>query len=46
MPIVAGGVLMALFALERLVLRAAGIVVDHDPNAEDVHPERRVSPWT
>lgn len=36
MPIVAGGVLMALFALERLVLRAAGIAVDHDPNAEDV----------
>ena len=36
MPIVAGGVLMALFALERLVLRAAGIVVDHDPDAEDL----------
>ncbi len=36
MPIVAGGVLMALFALERLVLRAAGVVVDHDPNAEDL----------
>ena len=36
MPIVAGGVLMALFALERLVLRAAGVTVDHDPNAEDV----------
>ena len=35
MPIVAGGALMALFALERLVLRAAGVVVDHDPNAED-----------
>ena len=36
MPIVAGGVLMALFSLERLVLRAAGVLVDHDPNAEDV----------
>jgi len=36
MPIVAGGVLMALFSLERLVLRAAGVMVDHDPNAEDV----------
>ena len=36
MPIVAGGVLMALFALERLLLRAAGVRVDHDPNAEDV----------
>jgi TRAP-type C4-dicarboxylate transport system permease small subunit len=36
MPIVAGGVLMFLFALERLVLRASGIKVDHDPNAEDI----------
>jgi len=36
MPIVAGGLLMALFSLERLVLRAAGVTVDHDPNAEDV----------
>lgn len=36
MPIVAGGLLMALFALERLLLRAAGVRVDHDPNAEDV----------
>ena len=36
MPIVAGGVLMTLFALERLALRAAGVPVDHDPNAEDV----------
>lgn len=36
MPLTAGGVLMALFALERLVLRAAGVQVDHDPNAEDV----------
>lgn len=35
MPIVAGGVLMVIFALERLALRAAGIRVDHDPNAED-----------
>jgi TRAP-type C4-dicarboxylate transport system permease small subunit len=36
MPITAGGLLMALFALERLVLRATGVTVDHDPNAEDV----------
>ena len=36
MPIVAGGVLMVLFALERLVLRASGIQIDHDPNAEDL----------
>ncbi len=36
MPIVAGGVLMALFALERLCLRAAGVSVDHEPDAEEV----------
>lgn len=36
MPITAGGALMFLFALERLVLRASGIRVDHDPNAEDI----------
>jgi len=36
MPIVAGGALMALFALERLVLRAAGVKVDQDPDADDV----------
>jgi len=36
MPIAAGGVLMFLFALERLVLRASGIVVDHDPDADDI----------
>ena len=36
MPIVAGGVLMTLFALERLALRLAGVPVDHDPNAEEV----------
>ena len=36
LPIVVGGLLMVVFALERLVLRGAGIVVDHDPNAEDV----------
>lgn len=35
MPIVAGGGLMVLFALERLVSRAAGIEVDRDPNVED-----------
>jgi TRAP-type C4-dicarboxylate transport system permease small subunit len=36
MPITVGGALMFLFALERLVLRASGIKVDHDPNAEDL----------
>jgi TRAP-type C4-dicarboxylate transport system permease small subunit len=36
MPIVAGGVLITLFTLERLALRLAGVPVDHDPNAEDV----------
>ena len=36
MPVVAGGVLMVLFALERLALRAAGVLVDHDPNAEEI----------
>jgi TRAP-type C4-dicarboxylate transport system permease small subunit len=36
MPVTAGGVLISLFALERLVLRAAGVKVDHDPNAEEV----------
>jgi TRAP-type C4-dicarboxylate transport system permease small subunit len=36
LPIIAGGFLMVVFALERLVLRGAGIVVDHDPNADDV----------
>lgn len=36
MPLAAGGALMALFAVERLALRAAGVAVDHDPNAEDV----------
>jgi TRAP-type C4-dicarboxylate transport system permease small subunit len=36
MPLVAGGILITLFALERLALRLAGVAVDHDPNAEDV----------
>ena len=36
MPLVAGGVLMTLFTLERLALRLAGFPVDHDPNAEEV----------
>jgi TRAP-type C4-dicarboxylate transport system permease small subunit len=36
MPLVAGGVLITLFALERLALRLAGVAVDHDPNAEEV----------
>ena len=36
MPLVAGGVLMTLFTLERLALRFAGVPVDHDPNAEEI----------
>jgi TRAP-type C4-dicarboxylate transport system permease small subunit len=36
MPLAAGGLLIALFALERLALRAAGVAVDHDPNAEEI----------
>lgn len=36
MPLIAGGVLMALFALERLALRFAGLAVDHDPDAEEI----------
>lgn len=36
LPLAAGGALMALFALERLALRAAGVRVDHDPDADDV----------
>jgi TRAP-type C4-dicarboxylate transport system permease small subunit len=36
MPLAAGGLLMTLFGLERLLLRASGISVDHDPNAEDI----------
>ena len=36
MPLVGGGVLMSLFALERLCLRAAGVAVDHEPDAEEI----------
>lgn len=36
MPLVGGGVLMSLFALERLLLRMAGVAVDHDPDAEEI----------
>jgi len=36
MPLATGGLLITIFALERLVLRAAGVTVDHDPNAEDI----------
>jgi TRAP-type C4-dicarboxylate transport system permease small subunit len=36
MPLAAGGLLISLFALERLALRLAGVPVDHDPNAEDI----------
>ena len=43
MPIVAGGVLMALFALERLVLRAGGRHGRPRPERRRRPPERRVS---
>lgn len=36
MPLVAGGILIVLFAGERLLLRLAGIPVDHDPEADDM----------
>lgn len=36
MPLVAGGILISLFAGERLLLRLAGVGVDHDPNAEEM----------
>jgi TRAP-type C4-dicarboxylate transport system permease small subunit len=36
MPLVGGGVLMSLFALERLCLRFAGVAVDHEPDAEEI----------
>ena len=45
MPIVAGGLLMALFALERLVLRAAGVTGRPRPQRRRHHAERGVSPW-
>ena len=35
MPVTAGGVLIALFTTERLVLRLAGVAVDHDPSLDD-----------
>lgn len=36
LPLVAGGVLFSLFSLERMVLRWAGVSVDHDINLEEV----------
>lgn len=36
MPLTAGGALMALFAIERLALRAAGLEREAEPGAEDV----------
>lgn len=36
MPLVAGGILIVLFAGERLLLRLAGAPVDHDPDADDM----------
>jgi TRAP-type C4-dicarboxylate transport system permease small subunit len=36
MPIVAGGLLILLFSVERMVLRWSGIDVDKDLNIEDV----------
>ncbi|TNC47413.1 TRAP transporter small permease [Rubellimicrobium rubrum] len=35
MPVTAGGVLIALFATERLLLRFAGMEVEHDPSLDD-----------
>jgi TRAP-type C4-dicarboxylate transport system permease small subunit len=35
MPVTAGGVLIAIFAVERLVLRFAGMEVEHDPSLDD-----------
>ena len=35
MPVTAGGVLIAIFAIERLVLRFAGMEVEHDPSLDD-----------
>jgi len=36
MPLAAGGALVALFALERLALRLAGVPVDQEPDAAEV----------
>ena len=36
LPLAAGGVLITLFSVERIVLRLAGVDVDKDPNLEDV----------
>jgi TRAP-type C4-dicarboxylate transport system permease small subunit len=36
LPLAAGGVLIALFCVERIVLRWAGLDVDRDPHLEDV----------
>ena len=46
MPIAAGGVLIVLFALERLVLRAAGISRRPRPERRRHPAERRRDPWT
>ena len=35
MPITVGGLLISLFAAERLLLRLAGVAVDHQPTVED-----------
>lgn len=36
LPLTAGGVLITLFSLERVVLRWSGVDVDHDLHADDV----------
>jgi TRAP-type C4-dicarboxylate transport system permease small subunit len=38
LPLAAGGVLITLFSLERIVLRWAGVDIDKDPNADDEVP--------
>jgi TRAP-type C4-dicarboxylate transport system permease small subunit len=35
MPVTLGGLLIAIFTAERLLLRLAGVAVDHDPTIED-----------
>ena len=38
LPLTAGGLLIALFSLERIVLRWSGVDVDHDRHADDDVP--------
>jgi TRAP-type C4-dicarboxylate transport system permease small subunit len=38
LPLAAGGVLIVLFALERIAMRWAGVDIDHDPHGSDEIP--------